>query len=66
MTAYTTFNSPPSRDDAPDECQYGGCTDRATHYVSFRMPKEYVCYCPSHTTEIREMCNYARASSEIR
>jgi hypothetical protein len=66
MREYTTYSSAPSRDEAPDNCQYGGCTSRPTHYVSFKNPKEYVCYCPEHTTEVRDICKYARASAEIR
>lgn len=66
MSRYEWFDSPPSRDEAPDECQMAGCEKRPTHYMSYKQPKEYLCYCRSCLGEARAECEYARASALIR
>jgi hypothetical protein len=57
MTDFTVFEDRPDRDDAPAACQYEGCDDVPTHYVLYRTPKEYVCYCQMHAGERKEVAN---------
>jgi len=66
MSDYEWLESPPSAGEEPDECQMVGCDDPPTHYMSYRKPKEYVCYCREHLHEVRTECDYARASALIR
>ena len=49
MSEYTTYQSKPTQDDAPDTCQYAECTTRPSVWVRYRNePAEYVCYCQEH------------------
>jgi len=65
MSDYEWFDSPPSAGEAPDECQMAGCDRLPTHYMSFKKPKEYLCYCPECLQQVREECKMARASAVI-
>jgi len=51
MSEFTVFEERPDADEAPATCQYTGCDNLPSHYVRFRDPKEYVCYCKSHAKE---------------
>lgn len=66
MSDYEWLESPPSRDEAPDECQMAGCENPPTHYMSYKKPEEYLCYCHNCLVEARSECEYARASARIR
>ena len=49
MTDYVDgFDEKPSRDDAPDTCQYHGCGGYPQTAVRFRDPSEYLVYCTEH------------------
>lgn len=66
MSDYEWLESVPSRGEAPDECQMAGCENPPTHYMSYKHPEEYLCYCRSCLVEVRSECEYARASALIR
>jgi len=48
---FEVFTERPDRDAAPDDCQYETCSAIPTHYVLFRSPKGYVCYCQTHAVQ---------------
>ena len=43
---------PRTHDDAPDECQWNGCTKIPRRAVKFVSPPEYLCYCGEHVSEV--------------
>lgn len=52
---FKSFDKKPSRQKAPNECQYSGCEKRPMYTVRFRKPKEYVCYCEKHSNQVYKM-----------
>lgn len=51
---WQVFEERPDRDAAPDACQYEAFDAIPTHYVLYRSPKEYVCYCQSHAVQQKQ------------
>jgi len=66
MPAYDDgFEAKPGRNDAPDACQYRGCSGLPTHVVRFREPAEYLCYCSDHSQTVYDS-PYAKYRSQLR
>ena len=61
MREYKSYDSRPSADDAPDDCQYNVCKNNPRYYVKFRAPDEYVCYCTEHADEV-----YSQPTAKVR
>jgi len=60
------FEEKPSRDDAPDTCQYRGCDDRPEKAIRFRDPQEYLCYCWGHATDVYDDHSDAKYRTRLR
>ncbi len=42
----------PTRDEAPDECEYKTCTKMPNVALRYSNPREWVCYCDDHASEM--------------
>lgn len=65
MSGYTSFNTSPDQSEAPDECQFAGCTDAPQRWVRFTNPKEYICFCKDHARRSEELADNATRNGRI-
>jgi len=62
MASYQSFDTVPSRDDAPDVCQWTGCDVYPAAWVHYYdTPDEYVCYCRDHAQTCRQQFPAAKS-----
>lgn len=65
MSDHTPFNSSPDLSEAPDECQFAGCSETPKRWVRYTSPREYVCFCEEHARRSEELADNASRNGRI-